>query len=219
MLAIAGSCVCWACGAWLSPSWLGSVRLDGTGQLNATHVPQGSGWGWLGYNKGAGRLEIATMPNQVCTPRPSWVPPPGMHKTRTRACTHQVQPEAARACTMAQLSPCTPMRLVVARVNLASTILSIRSPPSWPAAPLCVHHPNMPHYNLKCAGSPAVSFLPTKLSLNDLAVQDPLSMTGLVPLLGIDVWEHAYYLDYKNARPDYLKVCIWTCGWVGVNVS
>lgn len=38
--------------------------------------------------------------------------------------------------------------------------------------------------------------------------QDPLSTLGFVPLLGIDVWEHAYYLQYKNVRPEYLKQ-IW----------
>lgn len=37
------------------------------------------------------------------------------------------------------------------------------------------------------------------------ANQDPLSIQGYVPLLGIDVWEHAYYLQYKNVRADYVK--------------
>lgn len=45
-----------------------------------------------------------------------------------------------------------------------------------------------------------------QLVITTTANQDPVEATqGLIPLLGIDVWEHAYYLDYKNVRGDYLK--------------
>ncbi len=44
-----------------------------------------------------------------------------------------------------------------------------------------------------------------KIIITTSANQDPLSTQGLVPLLGIDVWEHAYYLQYKNVRAEYIK--------------
>lgn len=44
-----------------------------------------------------------------------------------------------------------------------------------------------------------------KLEIVTCANQDPASSVGLIPLMGIDVWEHAYYLQYKNVRADYVK--------------
>jgi len=53
-----------------------------------------------------------------------------------------------------------------------------------------------------------------RLEIVTCANQDPLeATTGLVPLFGIDVWEHAYYLQYKNVRPDYVNAIYKIANW------
>ena len=47
-----------------------------------------------------------------------------------------------------------------------------------------------------------------KLSVVSTPNQDSPLMDGATPILGVDVWEHAYYLKYQNKRPDYLSA-IW----------
>ncbi|CAN0340505.1 unnamed protein product, partial [Ectocarpus sp. 4 AP-2014] len=56
-----------------------------------------------------------------------------------------------------------------------------------------------------------------KLHVTSTPNQDNPYMEGMTPILGVDVWEHAYYLKYQNRRPDYVAAFFDVVDWAKVN--
>ena len=52
-----------------------------------------------------------------------------------------------------------------------------------------------------------------ELEIYSTANQDSPLMEGKIPLLGLDVWEHAYYLKYQNKRGDYINAFFNIIDW------
>ncbi|MDN9011843.1 superoxide dismutase [Brevibacillus laterosporus] len=56
-----------------------------------------------------------------------------------------------------------------------------------------------------------------KVAITSTPNQDSPIMEGKTPVLGLDVWEHAYYLNYQNKRPDYINAFWNLINWDEVN--
>ena len=73
---------------------------------------------------------------------------------------------------------------------------------------------------VKGSGWAILGFSPVSRSLVTYAVkdQDSTQPSGVMPILGVDVWEHAYYLKYQNDRAAYVKAWWETINWTNVGV-
>ena len=59
-------------------------------------------------------------------------------------------------------------------------------------------------------------FTELTLVVEDTPNQNSPLMHGNIPVLGVDVWEHAYYLKYQNRRPEYVEAFFHVIDWEAV---